>query len=172
MIDYFNRMELGLCLRINACSRKLGLRRFFTAVSRLGDWPAYAIVGIACAALLEDAGWAFVLQSVVTAGIGIVAYRGLKQWLVRERPYVTHEGIIAATAALDRYSFPSGHTLHAVSFAIIYASSVPAMAWIMVPFAMLVAASRVVLGLHYPTDVVAGAILGAVLGFSSMGMVS
>jgi undecaprenyl-diphosphatase len=168
VIDYFDELELGLCLRINALSRTLGVRHFFTAVSRLGDWPAYVIVGNACAALLEDAGWGFVLQSVATACVGIIAYRGLKHRLVRERPYITHERIVAATAALDRYSFPSGHTMHAVSFAIIYSSCMPDVAWIMVPFAVLVAASRVVLGLHYPSDVAAGAVLGAALGLASI----
>jgi undecaprenyl-diphosphatase len=172
MIDYFDELELSLCLRINALSRQLGLRRFFAAVSRLGDWPAYAIVGVACAAVLEEAGLVFALQSVATAGIGIVVYRSLKHRLVRERPYVRHDVIVAGTAALDRYSFPSGHTMHAVSFAIIYSWHLPYMAWIMAPFAVLVAASRVVLGLHYPTDVVAGAILGAALGLASMSFVT
>ncbi|MEJ2298919.1 MAG: phosphatase PAP2 family protein [Woeseiaceae bacterium] len=168
MIDYFDELELGLCLRINALSRMHGVRRFFTAVSRLGDWPAYAIVGVACAALLEGAGWTFALQSVATAVIGIITYRGLKHRLVRERPFVTHIGIVAATAALDRYSFPSGHTMHGVSFAIIFASHMPVLIWIMAPFAVLVAASRIVLGLHYPSDVIAGAVLGAALGLASI----
>jgi undecaprenyl-diphosphatase len=39
----------------------------------------------------------------------------------------------------------------------------PELAWVLVPLAALIAASRVVLGQHYPTDVIAGAILGACL---------
>jgi undecaprenyl-diphosphatase len=69
---------------------------------------------------------------------------------------------------LDRYSFPSGHTLHAVSFTTLAVSSFPELAWLLVPFAALIAASRVVLGLHYPTDVAAGALIGATLAVLSM----
>ena len=170
MVNYFDELELGICLRINALSRRIGIRRLFTAVSRLGDWPAYAIVGIACAALLEEAASAFILQSSMTATVGVIAYKALKNHLVRERPYITHHGIVAATAPLDRYSFPSGHTMHAVSFAILYSTHVPVIIWIMAPFAVLVAASRVVLGLHYPSDVLAGAALGMLIAFASMGI--
>jgi undecaprenyl-diphosphatase len=168
VVSYFDELELGLCLRINALSRRIGLRRLFVAVSRLGDWPAYAIVGVACAALLEQEAMAFVVQSILTAAIGVMAYKGLKNRLVRERPYITHLGITAAAAPLDRYSFPSGHTMHAVSFAILYTSHVPVLLWIMAPFAVLVGASRVVLGLHYPSDVVAGALLGMLLASVSL----
>jgi undecaprenyl-diphosphatase len=146
MVDYFNELELGICLRINALSQKAGVRRFFTAVSRLGNWPAYVIVGVACAATLESDGFTLIVQSLLTAGAGILAYKGLKSRLVRERPYIAHNGIVAATPPLDRYSFPSGHTMHAVSLA----------------------ASRVILGLHYPTDVVVGGILGATLAYTSL----
>jgi len=64
-------------------------------------------------------------------------------------------------APLDAFSFPSGHTLHAVAFTLVALSYFPALAPVLVPFALLTAASRVVLGLHYPSDVLAGAALGA-----------
>ncbi len=172
MVNYFDELELGICLRINALSRAASVRRFFTAISRLGDGTAYAIVGVACAAILEADGPAFIVQSGLTAGVGILTYKGLKNRLVRERPYITHNGIVATTAPLDRYSFPSGHTMHAVSFAILYSTHVPHVSWIMVPFAFLVAASRVILGLHYPTDVVVGGILGATLAYSSLAVLA
>jgi undecaprenyl-diphosphatase len=87
---------------------------------------------------------------------------------VRERPYISLAGIVPGTRALDRYSFPSGHTLHAVSFTTLAVGSFPELAWLLVPFAALIAASRVVLGLHYPSDVAAGALIGATLAVLSM----
>jgi undecaprenyl-diphosphatase len=55
-----------------------------------------------------------------------------------------------------------------VSFATLAIESFPELAWLLVPFAVLIAASRVVLGLHYPSDVAAGALLGAALARLSM----
>jgi undecaprenyl-diphosphatase len=107
-------------------------------------------------------------QMTVTGIIGTALYRQLKGRLARERPYVAHPGIELGTAPLDRYSFPSGHTLHAVSFTILATAAVPELAPILVPFTLLVAASRVVLGLHYPSDVLAGALLGALLAGTSL----
>jgi undecaprenyl-diphosphatase len=82
---------------------------------------------------------------------------------VRERPYISLAGVVPGTRALDRYSFPSGHTLHAMSFSTVAIASFPELSLLLVPFAGMIALSRVVLGLHYPTDVVAGAAIGATL---------
>ena len=99
----------------------------------------------------------------LTGVVGVALYKGLKQVVVRERPFITHLGISLGAAPLDRYSFPSGHTLHAVSFSWQAIAAFPELAWLLVPLTALIAASRVVLGLHYPTDVLAGAVLGGLL---------
>ena len=93
-----------------------------------------------------------------------------KQRCVRERPFVTDAQIRCGTPPLDRYSFPSGHTLHAVSFTSVFGSFDPLLLVVAAPFAVLVALSRIVLGLHYPSDVLAGAAIGAALAFSVSGI--
>ena len=93
-------------------------------------------------------------------------YKLLKRTFVRERPFITHSGISLQAAPLDRYSFPSGHTLHAVAFTWQAVAKFPELAWVLVPLASLIAASRVILGLHYPSDVLAGGLIGAALAFA------
>jgi undecaprenyl-diphosphatase len=99
----------------------------------------------------------------LTGALGVLIYVLLKRLFVRERPFITHAGIDRAGAPLDRYSFPSGHTLHAVSFTWQAGVHFPELLWVLLPLAALIAASRVVLGLHYPSDVIAGAAIGAAL---------
>ena len=93
-----------------------------------------------------------------------LVYKLLKRWLIRERPFISFPLIDCGIPPLDRYSFPSGHTLHAVCFTLLLALTLPGLALLVLPFTLCVAASRVVLGLHYPSDVLAGAIIGSGLG--------
>ena len=171
MVEYLNELELRLCLRVNALSRSGAVRRFFNVVSRLGDYPAWVVLGVVCALQQGAAVGLFVGQTLLTAAAGILVYKLLKRRLVRERPYVTHGEIICGAAPLDRYSFPSGHTLHAISLTVLYGSYEPMMLWILAPFAALVAASRIILGLHYPSDVLVGGTIGAAIATTSLALV-
>jgi undecaprenyl-diphosphatase len=171
VVDYFNHLELGVCVRINALSRRSFVRAFFSAISRMGDYPAYVILGLVIAAKLGvSEGIPFILHTLATAGVGVAVYKLIKRYLVRERPYVMHGDILLGTAPLDRYSFPSGHTLHAVSFTIFYSSYDPSMLFVLLPFAVLVAASRVILGLHYPSDVLVGGAIGAAIASTGVAL--
>jgi undecaprenyl-diphosphatase len=158
----FDHAEYALCLRVNRGCHWIPARLLFVVVSRLGDGILWYVLMLAFA--LSGPQGAIVAAQMAVAGLaGTGIYRQLKHRLVRERPFISHASIQSGTAPLDRYSFPSGHTLHAVSFSLIATSHVPELAPLLVPFALLVAASRVVLGLHYPTDVLAGAAIGATL---------
>jgi len=84
------------------------------------------------------------------------------------RDVLIHAQQVAARAALDTFSFPSGHTLHAVAFTLVTLAYWPWLASLLVPFTLLTAASRVVLGLHYPSDVLAGALIGASVALASL----
>ncbi len=170
-VNLFLRVDLAerrLCLAATAVARRRALRQIFRTVSRLGDGVAWYLVMAAMPLLLGRAGLLVAAQMGLTGIAGLVLYKQLKGRLVRERPYIGLVGIECAMAPLDRYSFPSGHTLHAVCFTMLAVAHVPQLALVLVPFASLVAMSRVVLGLHYPTDVLAGAALGALLATCSL----
>lgn len=161
LLGWLDEFELRACERFNGSVRRAGVLRVFRTASRLGDgvlW--YALVG-ALALFFGAEGRAAALQCAVAGVAGLLLYRGLKGVLVRERPFITHESIVCAARPLDRFSFPSGHTLHAVNFTTLIGSAVPEAGLLLAPVAVLIALSRVVLGLHYPSDVLAGALLGA-----------
>jgi undecaprenyl-diphosphatase len=166
-IAWLDQAELNACRRFNRAVRTAGLLKIFQIASRLGDGVLWYTLVAVLALFSGSQGRLVALQCAVAGISGLAIYRLLKNVLVRERPYMTHTAIVCAGKPLDRFSFPSGHTLHAVSFALVICSSLPLMAALLVPVAMLIALSRVVLGLHYPSDVLAGGLLGALIGGAS-----
>lgn len=160
--------EARLCRRANHYCRRRRARRVFSIISRLGDgvfW--YVLMG----ALVLIDGFDGLRASVHMAATGLAAlllYKGLKRWTRRPRPYAADLRIRAWVAPLDEFSFPSGHTLHAVSFTIVALAYYPWLAPLLVPFTFGVALSRVVLGLHYPSDVLAATGIAILLASASL----
>lgn len=171
VMAYMNDFEVGLCLKINRLSHRAAVREVFATVSKLGDGGFWLIMAM----LIFAKQGTQVLPSLLVVGLtalaGIWLYKFLKNRLVRERPYILHGDIQLGAAPLDRYSFPSGHTLHAASFTILFSGIEPALLPLMLPFAFLVAASRVILGLHYPSDVLVGAAIGTGLAIAGLQLI-
>jgi len=160
--------EYKMCMQMNRGCRVNAVRKFFAVVSRLGDGVFWYTLMVLFPLLEGMDGMYLSLRMAVSGVAGLVIYKFLKSRLVRERPFINFAGVTAGTQPLDRYSFPSGHTLHAAGFTILICSSYPQLGWLCIPFAALVAASRVVLGLHYPSDVLAGASIGATVALVTM----
>jgi undecaprenyl-diphosphatase len=155
--------EYSICRKLNRGASFAVPRRVFRIASRLGDGVIWYVLLALLPVLYGAAAVKPVIIMALTGVIGVALYKCLKRVFVRERPFITHSTIDLAMAPLDRYSFPSGHTLHAVSFAWQATAHFPELGWVLLPLATLIAGSRVVLGLHYPTDVLAGAAIGATL---------
>jgi len=165
------RREHGWCLVANRWGERSGVRTYFRIVSRLGDGAAWYML---MAAIILVEGWNGLAASVHLAATGSVAlflYRRLKGWTRRARPCNADERIRAWVAPLDEFSFPSGHTLHAVAFSLVGIAHYPVLAWVLVPFTLSIAASRVVLGVHYPSDVLAATGIGTILAGLSLWLV-
>ncbi len=160
--------ERKWCRHANRWGASRWARGYFAAISRLGDgvfW--YLLMG---ALVLWDglAGLAASAHMAATGAAALLLYKGLKRWTRRRRPFAADGRIQAWVAPLDEFSFPSGHTLHAVSFTVVALAWYPWLALPLVPFTASVAVSRVVLGLHYPSDVLAALGLGSVLALASL----
>ena len=160
--------EAGWCLRANRWARRDAVRRFFAVVSRLGDGVFWYLL---MAAMVLAGGWAGLAAAAHLAATGAIAlalYKLLKRWTRRPRPFASDLRIRAWVAPLDEFSFPSGHTLHAVAFSLVAIAHYPSLAWLLLPFSACVALSRVVLGLHYPSDVLAALVIGSGLASCSL----
>jgi undecaprenyl-diphosphatase len=163
VIARFDAAEYGLCRRLNRGASFALPRRVFQIASRLGDGLIWYALILALPLMFGRTAVKPAIVMALTGALGVLVYALLKRVFVRERPFITHAAIDRGAAPLDRYSFPSGHTLHAVSFTWQACAHFPELAWVLVPLAALIAGSRVVLGLHYPSDVLAGAAIGAAL---------
>ncbi len=154
-------LDLALCIRFNRFSRFRILRDSFGIISRLGNGVFWYVLMATLPLVQGSAAWPVVGRMAIAGALGLAIYKWLKHKTSRPRPYQVYAVITAAAPALDRFSFPSGHTLHAVSFSLIAVAGFPQLAPLLYPFALLVGLSRPVLGLHYPSDVLAGALIGA-----------
>jgi len=160
-LERLQRWDARLCERTNRWLHVRALLHLFRAVSWLGNgifWYALMLAVL----LREPREAALPVLHMVFVGVACTAaYKMLKARTLRPRPYQLLRHVEAGAAPLDAFSFPSGHTLHAVAFTLVALEYWPGLAPLLVPFTLLTAASRVALGLHYPSDVLAGAAIGA-----------
>lgn len=161
-------LDTSLCIRCNRIHQHRRVVAVLRACSRLGDgifWYGLMLT------LPVVAGWPGLCASLhlsLTGILCVLLYKYLKGQTVRSRPYVNNPDIKLVMAPLDQYSFPSGHTLHAVAFTLVALAHFPALWPVLVPFTLLVALSRPALGLHYPSDVLAGAAVGALIAAGNL----
>lgn len=151
-IQQWDQQVCRVCL-LHAYNRPQA--RISRLVSRTGDGPLYAVL----AALLWWQGEAereLVQLALLAFAIELPLYLLLKNSLKRQRPV----GLPVFITPSDRYSLPSGHTAAAFLMATILASGFPLWAPLLFGWAALVGASRLLLGVHYLSDLVAGALLG------------
>ncbi|MCB1637566.1 MAG: phosphatase PAP2 family protein, partial [Thiothrix sp.] len=146
---------------------RLPLSRFFAVISRLGNGVFWYVLMLVLPLVHGLPAILVSLHMALVGLMGVLIYKWLKTSTGRVRPYGYHNDIFQNVTALDPFSFPSGHTLHAVGFSMVLLHYYPEWALLVIPFTILVALSRVILGLHYPSDVLMGILLGAGLAWIS-----
>lgn len=162
-LDRLVALDARCVQRLHRCADNRAMAVALQLASRLGDgWFWYALIA-AVAVAFGERGRACALQMVIAGAIGVLLVHWLKRCTARSRPYECMQGVRLRARALDRFSFPSGHTVHAVAFTAVLAHYYPVLALLLLPFIVVVGLSRVILGLHYPSDVLAGVAIGIAL---------
>ncbi|MEW5787844.1 MAG: phosphatase PAP2 family protein [Pseudomonadota bacterium] len=166
LLARYSDWELRLALRLNQANHRRTVSGLFGLVSRLGDGVFWYVL---MAVLLLYDGPAALGPVLLMVGAGLsctLLYKWLKARTSRPRPCQRTPAIRLTTLPLDQFSFPSGHTLHAVCFTLLACAHYPALTPLLAPFAVLVAISRMILGLHWLSDVVAGASIGSLVAMA------
>ena len=160
LVRWITDREIALCRSLNRVSRAPKIKKFFILISTLGDGNSWYLLMLGLPLLYGDSGMATTWSMVRVSAVNLALYKIIKGLAGRTRPCAVSADITLGTAPLDQYSVPSGHTMHAVAFSMIVTAHHGELAWLLAAFTSLIALSRVILGLHYPTDVVAGGVIG------------
>ena len=163
----WNQIQSGdfrLMRRLNRWPAPRWFRIFMFLATRLGDgwlWYALGIILLICGGPPR-------FVAVGSAGLavlsGILLFRFLKKVSRRKRPCEIEPHCWASILPPDQFSFPSGHSITAFAIAITLGSFYPDLFLGLLLTALCIAASRIILGMHFLSDVLAGSAIGALLG--------
>jgi len=151
--------EVVLCGHLNRMSRPPAIKNFFVFVSWVGDGKDWYLLMVSLSLIYGEKGWATFWNMFVIGVINLALYKTIKSLTDRARPGGL-QGNLARRGAARPIQLPFRHTMHAVAFSLIACAHHPELSVLLMPASALIALSRVILGLHYPTDVIAGGLIG------------
>jgi undecaprenyl-diphosphatase len=168
-LQSINRCDLHMLLWfVHRRHRQLWIA-FARALSRSGDGLLQILLPTLLLALDRETGGSVFLITAAAFAIERPLYWVLKNSCQRRRPPEAIPSFTSVIKASDRFSFPSGHTCGAFLLAAIVVFHYPALAAPMYLWASAVGLSRVILGVHFPTDILAGALLGSGIAWFVIG---
>jgi undecaprenyl-diphosphatase len=136
--------------------------------TRLGDGWLWYGVGIMLLAWGGPQRLAAIGAAGSAALFGVLIFKALKHLSHRRRPCQFEPHCWSKVLPPDKFSFPSGHTMTAFSIALVLSYFYPALEGTLFFLAISIGFSRIVLGMHFLSDVLAGVVLGVALGCASI----
>jgi undecaprenyl-diphosphatase len=165
---FIERRDHRLMRRLNRWRAPRWIRYWMIAATRMGDgWLWYAL-GIILLVYGGPQRFLAVGASGTAAIVGIFVFKALKSLSHRRRPCQLEPHCWSKVLPPDRFSFPSGHTMTAFSIALVVSYFYPSLEATLFFLAASIAVSRIVLGMHFLSDVLAGVVLGVALGCASI----
>src|ERR1035437_3421648 len=167
MLNYISRRDHRLMRRVNRWPAPRWIRLWALCATRGGDgWLWY---GMAVVILLFGGPMRFraLSAAAMAAASGIVIFLNLKKATGRRRPCTFEPHCWATLLPPDQFSFPSGHTITAFAVSLSLSCFYPNLTLGLLFCAISIAASRVLLGMHFLSDVLAGAAIGGVLAYTA-----
>jgi len=168
MLGFIDRRDQRLMRRVNGWYAPRWVRLWMMAATRAGDGWLWYTIGILILLFGGEERWRAIAAAVLAEGAGITLFLRIKKLTNRPRPCTYEPHCWAVLLPPDQFSFPSGHTITAFSLAVSLSLFYPSIAPGLIFCAISIAASRVVLGMHFLSDVLAGATIGTALAFGAV----
>jgi len=165
---YIENRDHRVMHRVNNWPAPRWIRFWMLAATRMGDGWLWYSLGAILLAFGGMRGYAAVGAAGSAAILGIFIFKTLKHLSHRPRPCHLQPHCWATILPPDQFSFPSGHTMTAFSIAIVVSYFYPTLEGPLYFLALSIGLSRIVLGMHFLSDVLAGALLGSALGVASI----
>jgi len=164
---YIDNRDRRLMRRVNRWRPPRWFRIMMILSTRCGDGWLWYSLGVILLVFGGPHRFTAVLAAGAAAGVGIIVFKLIKHISHRARPCHLEEHCWAQVLPPDQFSFPSGHSITAFAIAICIGSFYPELRDPLLFVALCVAASRIILGLHFLSDVITGSAIGAALGYTA-----
>lgn len=157
--------DYGLMRRLNRWRAPRWFRWWMLLATRAGDGWLWGAIGIAVLFSPDPLRFRAIEAAGCAVAAGIAMFHTVKRRVCRVRPRDIEPHCWAHIVTRDRFSFPSGHSTTAFAVAVSLGSFYPEIMPLMLVLAANVAVSRVVVGMHFLSDVLVGSGAGALLGY-------